>query len=365
MSTGTISGSPSGLFSVTEFLPPFTAVRGYKNVLALRQSLCDLAERCDQSGVMDYLPFFLAACRSWGRVPHLLLLPGVAGQPRAAVLLYEYGIGPLSSGVYVPADLFGERSVLAPESMRSAVAWQAAESLLGRGAHLVYLSLRNGDFTSLRKHSAYTWATRQHIARRTLPIASTFDATVAGMGADTRRSLRRYRRLAESKLGAIFVPKADLFESEFLALTRNSLHPAYPWIAKARFRKARVLEDGLLAGLKAADGSWLSLIGGRRRNQITYLDWQINTKAHPALSVGTAMRACLIEHEVAHGTRQLTFEDGTPHPMSSAFIAEPMCDLLLARPSLSPNILRKLAENMPLKNNMLAGNIRDRDLVWH
>jgi hypothetical protein len=365
MSIGTISGSATGLISVPEFLASFTAVRGYKDVLALLGSLSDLAERCGQRGVMDYLPFFLSACRSWGRVPHLLLLPGLTGQPQAAVLLYEYGIGPISSGVFVPADLFGERSVLAPERMRSTVAWQAAESLLDRGAHLVYLSLRNGDFSSLRQHTAYTCATRHHIARRTLPIASTFDATVAGMGADTRRSLRRYRRLAESRLGATFVPEADLSESEFVALSRNSLHPAYPWIAKARFRKARGLEDGLLAGLKAADGSWLSLIGGRRRNQITYLDWQINVKAHPTLSVGTAMRAYLIEHEVAHGTRQLTFEDGTPHPMSSAFIAENMCDLLLARPSLSPNFLRKLADNMPLRNNMLAGNIRDPDLVWH
>jgi len=365
MSSGAISGSASGLIDVSGFLPSFTAVRGYKNVLALYPSLCDLAERCGQRGVMDYLPFFLSASRLWGRVPRLLLLSSSAAELQAAVLLYEYGLGPISSGIFVPADLFGERSVLAPEPIRSSVAWQAAESLLDRGAHLVYLSLRNGDFTSMQKLNARTCATRLHIARRTLAIRSTFDETVAGMGSHTRRNLRHFRRLTESKLGATFVPEANPSEADSLALNRDSLYPVFPWIAKGRFRNARGLEGGFLAGLRAGDGTWLSLIGGRRRNWITYIDWQMNVKAHPALSIGTAMRAYLIEHEAARGTLQLTFEDGTPHPMSRAFIPENMCDLLLARRTLSPNILRKLAAWMPLKHNMLAGNIRDQDLVWH
>jgi hypothetical protein len=365
MPTRAVSGSASGLVAVTDCLSPSAVVRGYKNVMAFHPSLCELAERCGQSGVMNYLPFFLSASRLWGKVPRLLLFQSSTRELLAAVLLYEYGLGPISSGIFVPADLFGERSVLAPEPIRSAVAWQAAKSLLDRGAHLVYLSLRNGDFTSWQKCSGLTCATRHHIARRTLPIGFTFDTTLAGMGSHTRRNLRHFRRLTESALGAKFVPEANLSESDFLAFNRASLYPVVSWIAKGRFRTAQRLEDGFLAGLQAADGSWLALIGGRRRNRITYIDWQVNGKAHPALSLGTATRAYLIEHEVGRGTLQLTFEDGTPHPMSRAFVPEPICDLLLARRALSPNLLRKLAARMPLTNNMLAGNIRDRDLVWH
>jgi hypothetical protein len=365
MSSGAISGPANSFIAIPDFHPSFTAVRGYHSVLALHPSLCDLAERCGQSGVMDYLPFFLSASRLWGRVPRLLLLPGAAGELEAAVLLYEYGLGLFSSGIFVPADLFGKRTVLAPKAIRSAVAWRAAESLLDRGAHLVYLSLENGDFTSWQKLSSRTCATRRHIARRTLLIRSTFEETIAGMGTHTRRNLRHFRRLAEFKLGAKFVPETNLSEANFLAFNRDSLYPVFPWIAKGRFRKARGLEDGFLAGLRGADGSWLSLIGGRRHQGITYIDWQVNIKAHPALSIGTAMRAYLIEDEVARGTQQLTFEDGTPHPMSRAFVPEHMSDLLLARRTLSANILRRLAARMPLKHNMLARNILDRDLVWH
>ena len=63
---------------------------------------------------MAYLPFFLSACRFAAKIPHLLLLPDSAGELQAAVLLYEYGIGRLSSGIFVPADNCGERTVLAP-----------------------------------------------------------------------------------------------------------------------------------------------------------------------------------------------------------------------------------------------------------
>jgi hypothetical protein len=365
MSSGAISGPANSFIAAPNTHPSFTAIRGYKKVLALHPSLCDLAERCGQSGVMDYLPFFLSASRLWGRVPRLLLLPGSAGEPEAAVLLYEYGLGPISSRIFIPADLFGKRTVLAPEAIRSAVAWRAAESLLDRGAHLVYLSLQNGDFSSWQKLSARTCATRRYIARRTLLIRSTFEDTVAGMGAHTRRNLRYFRRLAEFKLGAKFVPETNLSEASFLAFNRDSLYPVFPWIARGRLRKARGLADGFLAGLRSADGSWLSLIGGRRHQRVTYIDWQVNIKAHPALSIGTAMRAYLIEDEVARGTQQLTFEDGTPHPMSRAFVPEYMCDLLLARQTLSSNMLRKLAARVPLKHNMLTRNILDKDVVWH
>ena len=74
------------------------------------------------------------------------MLPDSEGELQAAVLLYEYGIGRLSSSIFVPADHCGERTVLAPEPLRSLFAWQAAEYLLEHGAHLVFLTLRNGEF---------------------------------------------------------------------------------------------------------------------------------------------------------------------------------------------------------------------------
>jgi hypothetical protein len=353
-------------------LPPFTAVRGHANVLALHETLSDLADRCGQSGVMDFLPYSLSLCGFAAKVPHLVLLLDSAGELQAAVLLYEYGIGKLSSGIFVPADHCGERTVLAPEPLRSLFAWQAAEYLIDRGAHLVLLTLRKGDFplpdtavSPRLRVSSRTCATWRRIVLRTLRLSSTFDETVAAMGSHTRRNLRYFRRRAESEFGATFVPVADLSESEFLALNHHSLYPVLPWVVKWRFCYARKLPGSVFAGLRAKDGRWLSMIGGRRRKGTTYIDWQMNLKDFPAFSIGTAMRAYLLEHEIACGIQLLTFEDGTPHPMNRAFVPENVTDLLLARRSLSPNILRKVAARIPLKRNVLADTILSDTLIWH
>jgi len=106
------------------------------------------------------------------------------------------------------------------------------------------------------------------------------------------------------------------------------------------------------------------MIGGRRRKGTTYIDWQMNLKDFPSFSLGTALRAYLLEHEIARGTQLLTFEDGTPHSMNRAFVPENVTDFLLARQSLSPNVLRKIAARLPLKRNVLAGTILSDTLVW-
>ena len=118
------------------------------------------------------------------------------------------------------------------------------------------------------------------------------------------------------------MPEAALSESEFLALNHRSLYPYLPWIVRWRFRYARKLPGSVFAGLRAKDGSWLSMIGGRRLNGTIYVDWQMNLKDFPAFSIGTALRAYLLEHEIARGTQMMTFEDGTPHTMNRAFVPE-------------------------------------------
>ncbi len=80
MSSGAISGPANSFIAAPNTHPSFTAIRGYKKVLALHPSLCDLAERCGQSGVMDYLPFFLSASRLLGQSPAATLASGFGGR---------------------------------------------------------------------------------------------------------------------------------------------------------------------------------------------------------------------------------------------------------------------------------------------
>ena len=85
----------------------------------------------------------------------------------------------------------------------------------------------------------------------------TFDATIAGMGSDTRRNFRRYRRRRNGVWGSLRAG-GSTSESQFLAFNRKSLYLFLPWVVRWRIRDARKLPGIIFAGLRAKDGSWLS-----------------------------------------------------------------------------------------------------------
>ena len=167
-----------------------------------------------------------------------------------------------------------------------------------------------------------------------------------------------------SELGATFVAKAGLSEAEVLALNRNSFHPTFSWIAKERFRRIARLGEGFISGLRAKDGSWLSLIGGWRSNGTTYIDWQLTLSSFPTFSLGSAILAFLLEHEVFLQTKLLTFVDGTGHSISRVFIKEEVSDIVVARRCLSRKVLQFVASHFPLERNVLASTILADTLTW-
>jgi hypothetical protein len=121
----------------------------------------------------------------------------------------------------------------------------------------------------------------------------------------------------------------------------------------------------MLSGVKAADGRWLSLIGGRRRRGVTEIDWQLNLAGLPQHSLSTVMRSYMLEHEVALGTRKLVFEGGTPHSIRHSFTSVAAEDVIVHRRSLIAWAIRKAARWITPKKNFLGQLLHDPDLNWN
>jgi len=361
--SGTVAYPNHALAPAAGGLSGITVVRGHAQVLAYHQMLSALAERCGQPEAVVHLPFFLSACRFGAKIPSLVLHADSTGTLRGAALLYEYGMWGVSTGIVIPADSDGQRGIIAPEGTRSAIALKTAEILMERGSLLVLLSLANGEFRG-RQLRARTSATQTRTIVRSLPLRTTFDETLAGMGTRTRRNLRHYRRRAIQELGAAFVPQAGLSEAEFVALSRRCFYPVPDAVSRWRYTSAHEA-SGIFAGLRGADGQWLALIGGRRHNGTTFVDWQVNIDSLPAYSLGTAMRAFFLQHEIDRGTQTLTFEGGTPHSMHRAFISEPVSDLLLIRSFLAPLWMRRLIARIFRKTSFLGETLLAGTLEWH
>ncbi len=350
---------------------------GRPDILSAQPLLVELAERSSQPGAADYIDYFLTQPYTGGKIPHLLLLCAdrvnsaaalKSSELLGAVLLHEYQIARVPLRVFVTEDYAGERNVLAPAPTRSAVALRAAAHLLQRGAHLAILSLQDAAF---EQESPFrpgvpgaTWSTARRTLHRRLPLAASYDATLATLGSHTRRNLRYYRRRAEDQLQCQFVAAAHIGEDQFVALNRMCAYPTPEFVAHWRYRTATSLPGGVFAGIRSASGDWLSLVGARRSHGTTWIDWQMNQTRYPSLSLSTVLRSYLIEHEIAAGSRTLVFEGGTPHSMQISFTPDYVLDLVVARNSIPAKLLRHLSGAVLPKKNFLAETVSRPDLIW-
>ncbi len=354
-------------------MPAFSMVRGREQVLAHHRLLANLAKQCQHPAVLSQLTLQLPMQHPdfGSKIPCLLLRLDAYGEATAAVLLNEYTIKGLPTGVFVPFDPDGEWNIVAPRGLKSRVAAHAAEFLLRhRRNHIVALTQPGDNDPTLPGFDRHllpprlTCGVQRRTILRALPLAATFDQTLALMGAHTRRNLRAARRRVERELGAALVPQAELSETEFLTISRASQYHLDDAVARWRWRQYRSAPGTFLMGLRSADGRWISLLGGRREGPVTRVDWQRNLLEHKALSLSTAMRAFAIEHEIRQGMAELRFEQGTSHSMHNAFVAEPLVDVLVARRLLRPGIFTKVLPHLLPKGSVLASLLAERGFSW-
>lgn len=350
-----------------------TVVSGVDAIRAHLPAILDLGQRSAQPAAAVYLDHFLGQPYTGGKLPHLLLFREPGSDPAAplegAVLVYEYRRFGLPLGIFVTEDHGGERSILGPATDRPTLALRAARYLLTRGARLLLLSLHKVEFLlppaeAASPRQALLAAPERTLTRR-LPLGPTFDATLATLGSHTRRNLRAYRRRAVKELHCTFLPAADISEPAFVELNHLCSYPTPDPVSSWRFRSAHAAPGGFLCGLQGGDGQWLSLLGGRRCNRTTFIDWQLNRLGFEELSLSTVMRSFVIEHESELGTHTLLFEGGTPHSIRTSFIPDRITDILVVRRTPLALTLRRLIKSVLPATHPLVEALANPTLAWH
>ena len=363
--------------------PRVRAIRGLREVLERQPELVALAERCGQMGAMDSLKYFLTGPYIGRKVPVLLLVygrrvgdGGTAGgegteELVGAGVVQEYQVLGAGSGVYMTDDETGERTVIARAADRAWVAAVAAEELMGAGARLILLSAQMGAEAVKEvgaRSRAYggrcVWGGSVRAIDQYLPLLETLEATLATLGKHTRRNLRYYRRRAEEKLGCVFVAQMEMSRAEFLAVNRICSYPVPDEIAGWRYDATTGMAGGVFAGVRAGNGDWLSLLGGRHHHDRTSVAWQMNREEMAMYSLSTVMRSYLLEHEVGRGTRKLFFDGGTPHSIHHAFVTAEVAYLVARGQSVADRLLCRGLQGMLPENNFLRRVLSDAGMRW-
>jgi hypothetical protein len=361
----------------------FFVLRGRAAILRVQPILVSLCALCEQTGAMDYLEYFLTGTDNLKKIPYLVLVekrPNLelaelrAEDLKGAVLVYEYKVLGMPSRVFTTSDFNGSRAVIAPPSERAKISTSVGRYLMKRGAQVVMLSYAGeGNETwsqcfdgSLEGDKKRWWTSQTREVGATIVLEKTVDDTLAAMGKHTRRNLRYYRRKAEAELNCTFEGdvKHLLNKAQLTELNLASTHPVPEHVLDRRISTMKALEGLFCVGVKAPNGQWISLVGGRRHHGVSEIDWQMNRGGLEKYSVGTVIRAYLIEHEIEIGTSRLFFEGGTPHSMRHAFASEKAVDIVVAQRSMFVSLLRGIAHWSPPKNNFLLQTLVDPALRW-
>ncbi len=357
-------------------------LRGKESVLRLHAVLVALSARCEQTGAMDHIALFLNSTMNENKMPYLILATGQAeADPFAlqakdllgAAVVYEYEIFGCPTKVFVTDDGSGSRTVIAPPAQRSTLTIRVCEHLMRNGAQAALLSYKEVDpqpqddqIARIVARNGILWGSQVRNMSTYLGLGSSFDATLAKLGKHTRRNLRYYRRRTEVELGCRFFPeiRGVMSKSEFSELNRVSTHPVEERAMLRRYDDLSRIKDSFCVGMRAADGRWLSLMGGRRHHGWTEVDWQVNRAGLDRLSLGTAMRSYFLENEVTLGTERLYFEGGTPHTMRHSLLTEKAVDIIALRSSWRVRLMRAFARSKHGQKNFLLQTVADPSIRW-
>ena len=344
------------------------------SILRMQPALSDLGGRCNESGALDDLSYFLDWLQVRRKSPCLVTLARNVGpdqmdiNAKAAVLLYEHRIADFGMRIFSSFDNTGRRA-LVPESIDSGqFAQLVCHALLRQGAQCVLLTFRHDgpELSEVLEGSRYAlrWAAREREIPGYLQLKRTLEETLSLVGSRTRNHLRYYRRRAEKDLGCEFVPEARISREDFLALNRISSYPSTDEIAGWKFDSFQKLNRPVLSGLRDRDGRWLSLVGGHHTSRNMEIFWQINRHDMKPYSLATVMRSFVIEHELQHGTRRLYFEGGTSHSMSHSFVQERCTDLFVMRDNLVARQIPAIFKRYVPKENPLNEFLANPTLEW-
>jgi hypothetical protein len=360
----------------------FFLVSGRDEILRMRDVLVAFSAHCLQAGAMDYLEYFLTLSENIKKKPYLVI---VTSRPHrnvfqlraedltGAALVYEYKLLGISTSVFSTSDYNGIRTVIAPVASRAKVAAMVCRYLIDEGAQVVLLTfsaaIEAGPIPYVEGtegRGKFQWTTQSREVGASLVLEDTVSATLAHLGSHTRRNLRYYRRKAEAELACSFAGdvRGTLTRNQLRELNQASTHPVPRAVLERRYATLKMLEGGFCVGVRSASGEWISLMAGRRHHEVTEIDWQINRGGLAKYSIGTVIRAYLIEHEIAVGMKRLFFEGGTPHTLRHSFLSETAIDIVAARPSRRVSLLRRGASLLRLHKNYLLQVLLDPALKW-
>jgi hypothetical protein len=314
--------------------------------------ILELRRRCHREDDLTTEPEYFFAAQALPNRRCAAVLIREDQELKACVFFYEhtrYGIG---LGLFRGGDYVGESLVVAPEALHVQYVHLATQALLKQWRiHGVSITMKapvDRCIEIMGPASYFNRFTGSEVQHR-LPLANTYEDMLANMGPRTRRSLAGKRQQLEKSMNVQFVAalRPDQCLDAMLELHEKSVPRRVTDFYQARYRLLRGKSEFFSMGLRLAEGPWLSMVTGWRRNQVTYVDLQMNDMNYKKESLSAVMRAFLLEHEIGLKQELINFVAG-----SSLLLRryceplEPCTDLFISKPGLRSQFFEMVASRV-------------------
>ncbi len=314
--------------------------------------ILELRRHCDQEDDLTTHPEYFFAAQTLPNRRCAAVLIRQDQELKACVFFYEhtrYGIG---LGLFRGGDYVGESLVVAPEALHAQYVHLATQALLKQWwIHGVSITMKApvDRCVEIMGPASYFKRFIGSEVQHKLPLASTYEDMLASMGPRTRRSLAGKRQQLEKSMNVQFIAALEPDEclQAMLELHEKSVPQRVTEFYQARYRLLRGKSEFFSMGLRLADGPWLSMVTGWRRNQVTYVDLQMNDMNYKKESLSAVMRAFLLEHEIGLKQELINFVAG-----SSLLLRryceplEPCTDLFISKPGLRSQFFEMMASRV-------------------
>jgi hypothetical protein len=325
---------------------------GNRAIHAHLAEILELRRRCHQEDDLTTEPEYFFAAQTLPNRRCAAVLIRQDQELKACVFFYEhtrYGIG---LGLFRGGDYVGESLIVAPEILHAHYVHLATQALLQQWRiHGVSITMKAPFDRCIEIMGPASYFKRflgvevQH----KLPLESTYEGMLASLGPRTRRSLAGKRQQLEKSMTAQFVAALDPDQclQAMLELHEKSTPQRVPEFYQARYRLLRAKSEFFSMGLRLADGPWLSMVTGWRRNHVTYVDLQMNDMHYKKESLSAVMRAFLLEHEIGIKQELMNFVAG-----SSLLLrrycepVEPCTELFISKPGLRSQFFEMVASRV-------------------
>jgi hypothetical protein len=326
-----------------------SVVIGNRGLLIHVAEILELRRRCGQQDDLTTEPAYFIAANTLANRRCAAVLIRRDRELEACVLFYEHCRFGMGLGLFRGGDYVGESLVVGREALHVQYVHLAVQALLKQWRiHGVSITIKAPAACCIE-----VMGPANHFKRfcgkevqHKLPLASSYEGMLASMGPRTRRSLSGKRQQLEKGAKVQFLPalKPEPALEVMLGLEAKAMPKRTTEFFRARHGLLRTKSEFFSMGLRFAEGPWLSLLSGWRRDGVTYVDLQMNDMHYKKESISAVMRAFMLEHEIGRRQELINFVGGSSLLLRRYCEPIEQCtDIFLAKPSLRSQFFERVA----------------------